>query len=120
MNWLLVFIGGGIGSLLRYGVGRLIASNYSESSFPLATLISNVASCVIFALVFTFILSRSQQPGLLQLLLITGICGGFSTFSAFSFETFQLLQRQEYGFALANVLINVFSCLLIFVLLARK
>lgn len=109
MSALWVFIGGGIGALLRYGVGKTITYLFSDA-FPLATLLANIFSCIIFALVFY------KNPTIVdnqKLFLLTGICGGFSTFSTFSFETFELLKNGQWPWAILNVLISIIACLLV-------
>jgi CrcB protein len=112
MNWLVVFIGGGIGSAVRYGLG--LAFSKSNLSLPVATLSANVISCLIFAITLTAFQQKLQdQPGL-KVFILTGICGGLSTFSTFSFETFELLKQQNYLWASANILLSLLLCILIF------
>jgi fluoride exporter len=113
MNVLLVFMGGGIGSVLRYGLAILLKP-YSLI-FPWATLLANGLSCMVLgatlALVGNQFLNEQQK-----LLLITGVCGGFSTFSTFTNETFQLYQQGNFLMALLNILVNLGVCLLCLVL----
>lgn len=105
-----VFLGGGIGAVLRYGVGKAVSACF-DGVFPLATLLSNIISCAIFALIaFKYPTSLNTST---KFFLLTGICGGFSTFSTFSFETFELLKNGYWPWAVANVLISVLMCLLI-------
>lgn len=106
MSWLAVFLGGGIGSLMRFGIGKIPFT----SLFPLNTLISNILACFLLgAIVYSV-----KPQGNWQLFLTIGICGGLSTFSTFSKETFDLFQSGNYAIALANILISVMACLGIF------
>ena len=108
MNYILVFIGGGLGSICRYGISDFL-SKYGYN-FPVATLVANIISCIILG--FLVGLSMKAESSQVQkFLLMTGFCGGFSTFSTFTNETFQLLQANQYLYALANVGISIFICL---------
>jgi CrcB protein len=89
---LLVFIGGGVGSVLRFLVGRLAATAV-PGGFPWGTLIVNVAGSFAAGLLIGWLAGRSGHAGT-QLLLMTGLLGGFTTFSAFSIDTLTLATRQ--------------------------
>ena len=87
---LLIFVGGGIGSLLRYGLSRWI-NNTIISHFPFGTFIVNLIGCFFIGF-FIFYTERYQEHVQeWRLLLVTGLCGGVTTFSAFSMENVQLL-----------------------------
>lgn len=101
MNFLAVFLGGGLGSLCRFGIGLWVAKQ-QWTNFPLATFISNVLACLIMALTFFYFRDKIQSTYLLPLL-VTGFCGGFSTFSALSYETAQLMQQGNYYWAALNI-----------------
>ncbi|MCH2022277.1 MAG: fluoride efflux transporter CrcB [Saprospiraceae bacterium] len=88
INILAVFIGGGLGSLCRYAFGLYIPS----ASFPLATLLANTCACFILGCMTGFFL-KNNLGNHLKLLIGTGFCGGFSTFSTFSKETLELGQN---------------------------
>ncbi|MEM1326339.1 MAG: fluoride efflux transporter CrcB [Bacteroidota bacterium] len=108
MNFVCVFIGGGLGSICRYGIALLLRP-YTDQ-FPYATLMANIVSCVILGWLFAY----SQRVGLSSnatLLLMTGFCGGFSTFSTFSLETFTLFTSGQSLAAFANVVGNLVICL---------
>ena len=88
-NFLLVGLGGALGSMLRYGTGLVIG----PKNFPLATLLINVAGSFVIGVVIAYSLRSESFADNWKLFLATGICGGFTTFSAFSFENLQLLQK---------------------------
>ena len=106
MTYLWVFIGGGLGSVARFGVSKGAASFYA-GNFPLGTFISNMLACAILAFVMVFVLPKQNDATWLQPLLLVGFCGGFSTFSTFSNETAQLLETGNTGVAIANIAISV-------------
>ncbi|HMU10153.1 MAG TPA: fluoride efflux transporter CrcB [Ferruginibacter sp.] len=103
-NFLLVGLGGGLGSVLRYGTSLLLNSKL----FPWGTLAVNIAGSFIIGIVFA--LSTRQEPlsHNWKLFLATGICGGFTTFSAFSLENMGLLQSGKYGMAIAYIAASIF------------
>ena len=104
MGALLVFLGGGIGSLLRYGIGNLFP--YS-SGFPLATFISNILACLLMGFIINWIdrtFSSTFDVNHLKWFLLTGICGGFSTFSTFSNESLQLIKQEQWVLAITYIL----------------
>lgn len=102
---LLVGLGGAAGAIARYGVGRLLAA----PGFPLATLIVNISGSllmgVLVGLLFRFAPSWSAEA---RLLLGTGLLGGFTTFSAFSLEAIELIERGQWGWAAGYVGLSVF------------
>jgi len=100
MAYLMVFIGGGLGSLCRYGFAQWLGQ-YKE--FPLGTFAANGVSCIILGALVA-LASRQILPLEYRLLLITGFCGGFSTFSTFSNELVQLFKQGEWGVGFAYLL----------------
>ena len=99
-GWILVFLGGGLGSLFRYGIG-LYFSTY-ETDFPYGTFVSNFLACLILGVLIGIQLKENLQPQH-ALLFMTGFCGGFSTFSTFSGESLKLFQNQQYALALIYI-----------------
>lgn len=110
-NYLLIFIGGGVGSIARYALSRWVYA-FTNSTFPYGTLIVNIVSCLILG----FFLELANEKFLIhpsmKIFVAIGFCGGFSTFSTFSFETFELLKSGQYWFATANVVVSIVSCML--------
>jgi CrcB protein len=115
-----VFIGGGLGSACRYGIAQLTLT-FFKGVFPLATLLSNVISSLILAGIIHYYGPKQwDQPPFWYLLLAVGFCGGFSTFSTFGLETFELIRSAHYGWALLNVLVSIAAALFLFFLLIKS
>ncbi|MBC3538364.1 fluoride efflux transporter CrcB [Rufibacter sediminis] len=108
---LLVGIGGAVGSILRY-LTALFVSKYYANIFPLATFTANVVGCLLIGLFIGFLNRYYQADADLRLLLATGFCGGYTTFSAFSAESLHLLQQGNYLIALTYVGVSVVFSLL--------
>jgi CrcB protein len=95
---ILVGLGGALGSVLRFELSRL----RPVRDIPVGTAVVNILGSFIFSLVFF-----SRSPGDAYYLIDVGILGGFTTFSTFSFETFRMLEEQNYLTMLTNMLINL-------------
>lgn len=108
MPFVWVFLGGGLGSLCRYGISRVLAP--WQSIFPYATLAANALSCIVLGAFVAFTL-KSQLNESLKLFAMVGFCGGFSTYSTFTNETWQLLEAGNLSLAALNILGNLFVCL---------
>ncbi len=108
MAWLLIFVGGGLGSLCRYGLAALIQSR-THLAFPIGTLVVNVLGCVIIGVVARHVLDMHTDV-MARAAIITGFCGGFTTFSTFSYETMGLISGGEWGKASLYVGASVLAC----------
>lgn len=104
---LFVFLGGGLGSICRYSIARLLP--YS-SNFFYGTFVANVLSSLMLGIVAGLALKNAIN-GDTRLFFITGFCGGFSTFSTFSAETLQLFQSGSYLAAFNYALVSIVTCM---------
>ena len=106
-SWLYVFLGGGLGSLARYGMSLLVT--FLPQNFPYPTLISNVLASFLLGVFAAFLMNNENSW--MRYLLVIGFCGGFSTFASYSYETFYLLKNGEMISAFLNIVGNTFLCL---------
>jgi len=115
MQYLVIGLGGALGSMLRFGVGSLIDSNVQKTGylFPWGTIVVNITGCFVIGFIYTI----STGEGRLLLSPLTrnfitiGILGGYTTFSSFSLQTLTLAQSGQGWSAAANVLLSVVLCL---------
>jgi fluoride exporter len=118
MNYLLVFIGGGLGSSLRHTV-NVVSARYLGTAFPYHTFIINITGSIVMGLIAGYLAFKGEASQPWRLFLMTGILGGYTTFSAFSLDSALLYERGEIGLALFYVLGSVvFSILGLFAGLA--
>ncbi len=108
MEWIAVFVGGGLGSLARYGIARLLSDRNLE--FAWATLTANLISCIILGLLMG-VISKNITPAV-KIFWMVGFCGGFSTFSTFTGETFQFFNNGQYHYAILNILGSIIVCMI--------
>ena len=107
MNYIIVFIGGGIGSILRYLV-TTVTKNFTSISFPFGTLTVNIVGSFLMGIVTALLINKIiVNNESIRLLLAVGFLGGFTTFSSFSIETITLIEKHEIFYAIANVMTNV-------------
>ena len=93
---LLVGLGGFIGSALRYGMGGAIARFKGAWTFPIETLIINVVGCLLLGVLAGWSESRGVFSGATRAFLFIGVLGGFTTFSTFGYEAFQLMRDGQW------------------------
>ena len=102
MNLLLIAIGGALGSVARYLLS-LFALRVTGSLFPIGTFVVNLAGCVLFGLIAGAAEQRLPLAPSLRLFLLVGVLGGFTTFSSYAFESFQLLRDGQWLPAAINI-----------------
>ena len=111
-----VFVGGGLGSLCRFGISKYISSQNFFIEWPVATLLANMFSCIVMGLM-VYLGLKMELSDHLKTFVLVGFCGGFSTFSTFSMETLLLMRSGGFLWATGNVLISVVACITILFLL---
>ena len=113
MKFLLVFIGGGVGSVLRYSVGKFFV-NTNHSIFN-ATLTVNILGSLLIGILFGYFTKQNLLSQNQSILLISGFCGGFTTFSTFALENAVMLKNGDYfSFAFYTVLSIILGVLAVF------
>lgn len=106
-NIIIVFMGGGAGSIIRYLLSIYFGP---QSGIPIGILLSNIIATLIAGIFAGYIGSVNDNPGL-WLLLITGFAGGLSTFSSFSLDTYLLFNNAGF-LAVLNMLLNITLCMI--------
>jgi CrcB protein len=104
--FLFVGLGGAVGSMCRYGVTLLIGK-VSDHHFPFATFLINMIGCLAIGVLFGLAQKNHWMNSGAWLVLATGFCGGFTTFSAFALENVTLLGKQQSGLAIVYSAISV-------------
>lgn len=108
---LLVALGGALGSVLRWLVGGWVHAATPTSTFPWGTFAVNAAGSFAIGAILALALERALVSPAMRLLLVTGVLGGFTTFSAFSYETLQLLRDGQWpaalGYSLGSVAVGL-------------
>lgn len=92
---LLVFLGGGLGSTLRYGLGKYL--NSSTMGFPYGTFAANILGSLLIGIILGIAAKNDSISQNTMLLIATGFCGGFTTFSTFAYENHVFLKNGEFG-----------------------
>jgi CrcB protein len=109
-NLLLVAVGGGVGSIARYVCQKWVSENHVHP-FPWGTFVVNLAGCFLIGVVYAAAEKTTFISPQIRLLLITGFCGGFTTFSTFAFENMNLLRSNDslyfLTYAVASVVLGI-------------
>lgn len=114
LNIIAIFLGGGIGSLCRYWISNLLKT-YSMD-FPFATLTVNIIGSLILGFTIALFWSKAQSSAYfhdtIRIAITVGFCGGLTTFSTFSWETFDLIKNGDFVLAFLYAFISILVCLL--------
>lgn len=111
MNIILIFLGAGLGGVLRYWLSSSVYSLLGKQ-FPYGTLFVNVSGCLLMGFLFVLIMDRFDGVGpQLRSLLLIGFLGGYTTFSSFSVETISLIENGQWIVASINILLSNILCI---------
>ena len=113
MSYLWVTIGSALGGLLRFTIGRLMMSVDTSIGFPIGTVLINIIGSFAIGYFGTLTLHNGRYPVSenTRIFVMIGVCGGFTTFSSFSLQTFDLARSGAWGRALANIVLSIVLCL---------
>jgi CrcB protein len=115
MQYLVIGLGGALGSMSRFGLGSWIDSGAQKTGpiFPWGTIIVNITGCFIIGFIYSISASegRLMLSSLTRQFIMIGILGGYTTFSSFSLQTLSLAQDGQWGSAAANVALSIVLCL---------
>jgi len=106
LKYLMVGIGGGLGSILRFWLGNYVGSRMG-TRFPYGTFVINITGSFLIGLVFALLTARSHWSPYWRYLIPIGFIGGYTTFSSFEYETLRTLQEGQFGIGLLYVMSSV-------------
>jgi fluoride exporter len=110
INYLLVILGSAIGGGLRYWLSNAVYK-YLPITFPYGTLAVNIIGSFILGLIIFVFDEKELISSQVKIFLTIGFCGGFTTFSTFSFETFNFFRDSQYLFAVFNIILSLLGCM---------
>ena len=111
LNYLVISLGAALGGVFRYGLASFIQKRV-ESFFPYGTLVVNILGSFVLGFIMYYLDEKDFLSPQMRLFLTVGLCGGFTTFSTFSYETLNLIRNSQFLLATTNVLGSVFLCLI--------
>lgn len=109
MNLVSVFLGGGLGALMRFFMNSII---FKQTNLPFATFFVNVAGSFLIGFLYVFFVNKSDINPALKLALTVGFCGGLTTFSTFSFEVFEMLSNNQFLYAFVYIILSIIICVI--------
>jgi CrcB protein len=112
-QYLVIALGGALGSMLRFAIGGVIDASVQKTLFPWGTIVVNITGCFIIGFIATLSApeGRVLLSPLMRAFITIGILGGYTTFSSFTLQTLTLAQDKQWAGAAANVLLSVVLCL---------